>query len=320
MPKTQAPRRRFIADVCVLALTVSALAACSNGAAPSTVSTASAGNAPEGKPAPKPPSSSALFALLPPSIRSSKVLRVAANAPFPPFEMFTSAGGTQFTGFEYDLGQAIGQELGIKVTFAQTAFDGLIPSLQAGKSDAIMAGLSVNAAREQVVTFIPYFKDGTGILVAKGNPDHISSVLGLCGKTAAVQTGSVQVPFLASQQSACASAGKPHITVEALPQFSDAQLAVTSGKAVAAVSDEAILAYAAKAVDNGQEFEIVNVPAEPGGYNTQPGGIAILKSDTQLITAVQNALQELMNDGIYKALLAKYGLTAIAIQSAQIDK
>ena len=265
------------------------------------------------------PSSSRLFKLLPASIRQSKVIRVASNAPFPPFEMFTGAGSTQFTGLDYDLGQAIGNVLGVKVTFTQSAFDGMIPALQAGKYDMIMAALTTTSEREKIVSFVDYAKTGTGILVAKGNPHDIKSINDLCGRTVATQSGASQVQYLASQQSACTAKGKPRITVLALPQFSDSQLAVTSGKAVAVVEDESSLLYAARTINQGNSFQVVSLPSNPAGYAASVTGVAMLKNNTTLINAVEKAVQQVIDNGTYKKLLAKYGLTTLAIPHATVS-
>src|SRR5689334_22923125 len=48
---------------------------------------------------------------LPDAIKSSGVVRVATDVPYPPFEMFATEGGKQITGLDYDLGQALGARL-----------------------------------------------------------------------------------------------------------------------------------------------------------------------------------------------------------------
>lgn len=268
---------------------------------------------------PKPAKDAALSAQLPDAIRDSGVVRVATDVPFPPFEMFTGEGETQIAGLDYDLGQALAGKLGVRFDFRQQRFDGLIPALQAGKYDVIMSAMTSNAERRQVLDFVDYFRSGTGIMVRSGNPDGIRTMLDLCGRTAAVQSGAQQIDFVKSEQRACAAGGRPPIKVMSLPKFSDAQLALTSRKADAMVADKPVAAYTAKTAGNGSTFEVVDDPAARGGYNAQPGGIGVLKGNTELVKAFRAALQRLIDEGVYGRILDRYGIGSIAIEQATVN-
>lgn len=259
-----------------------------------------------------------LAAELPADIRERGTVRVATDVPFPPFEMFESPGSQQITGFDYDLGQALGSRLGVRFEFSQQKFDGLIPALQADQYDLILSAMTSNAERQKVIDFVEYFQSGSGILVAKGNPEGVSGLLDLCGKTVALLSGAQQVDFVAAQQSSCRNEGRPEIATSVLPKFSDAQLALSSGRAQAIVSDQPTLAHAAKTVGDGEVFEVVDDTANPGGYESQPGGIGVAKDDAELREAVRGALQQLIDDGTYAELLRKYGLEGIAVEQASV--
>lgn len=258
----------------------------------------------------------ALHAKLPGAVKSSGVVRVATDAPYAPFEMYVSEGGTQFTGIDYDLAQAIGAKLGVKFTFGQQKFDGILPAIAAGKFDAAMAGMTDKKAREQVVDFVDYSTSGTGLLVAKGNPAHLAVVTDLCGRSVAVEAGTNQQKLLADRQPVCATAGKPAINVVPYPKDSDAQLALRSGKVDADVIDLVAAAWTAKTTDDGATFDAVTDTAAVGGSGASPNGIAVDKKQPTLSDAVQAALQALMDDGSYRKILDHYGVAAIAIDKA----
>jgi polar amino acid transport system substrate-binding protein len=131
----------------------------------------------------------ALHQLLPASILSAGQIRVASNIPYPPWEMFVGAT-LQPTGFDYDLSQAIGAVLGIKVSFNNQPFASIILSVEGGKNDMIMSNMFDDAAREKQVTFVDYARDSEGLLVLKGNPQGITDAASLAGKTVAVEAGS----------------------------------------------------------------------------------------------------------------------------------
>ncbi len=112
-----------------LALTLG-LAGCSTAEAPAA-----------GGPAlPEVKADPAVAALLPERFKSAGVIKVASDIPYPPMEMFDE--NQNLTGFDYDLAQALGAQLGVKIELQTQAFDSIIPSLQSGKHDVIMSGMN----------------------------------------------------------------------------------------------------------------------------------------------------------------------------------
>src|SRR2546430_9121807 len=124
---------------------------------------------------------------------------------------FFKEGTQQVQGVDYDLAQAIGRRLGVKMTFVNdTDFAGIIGALRASRFDIIMSSMNDTAERRgKGVDFVDYFSAGSSILVKKGNPQHIGSVDDLCGKTVAVQKGTVQdTDILTAQEPKCKATGK----------------------------------------------------------------------------------------------------------------
>jgi polar amino acid transport system substrate-binding protein len=235
------------------------------------------------------------------------VVKVGSDSPYPPWEMFVGETD-QFTGFDYDLAQAIGAKLGVKFEFVQSKFDALIIGLQAGNFDAIMSSMYDNKERQAVVDFVDYAKDGTGILVMMGNPNGIKSFEDLSGKNVGCEKGTTQADALAGLNERFKSEGKPLMNVTEYPDQPAALLAVQSGKAVCDLTDSSTGGYIAKTTGDGKTFEIVMDPNPPAGWETQPDGIAISKANTGLRDAIQKALQALMDEGIYKTILGNYGI------------
>lgn len=260
----------------------------------------------------------AAAALVPASWAAKHTVNVASDIPFAPMEMFDA--NQRPTGFDYDLSQALGAKLGLRFDFQEQSFDTMIPSLQSGKHDVIISGMNDTAERESSLDFVDYFHGGMAIMVLKGNPHHIGTLLDLCGQRVAVQKATTQADLLNAQASACKAAGKQPIRVSELPGESDAQLAVRSGRAVADVLDAATASYNARTAGDGQTFQVVHDPANPNGYAPVFSGIGVLKANQGLTKAIQAALQSLITDGTYAKLLAKYGLSSYAVSSASLNQ
>jgi len=304
---------RSAAPAVLLAATALLAASCgTSDSAPSTGASTAAGGGTQ------PKTDKTLSSLLPAKYKGGEV-KVATDVPYAPFELFASPGSDQITGIDYDLGQAIAGKLGVKFTFSEQKFDGIIPAIKAGRYDVVMSSMTDNKEREKVLTFVDYSVSGTGVLVKKGNPDHITTIADLCGKTVGIESGTIQVDFIKNRQSVCQQAGKPPIEVKTYPKNSDAQLAVKAGNAEAVIADKPVSAYEAKTIGGGNVFEVVDDPKALGGYEASPNGIGMARSNAQLAKAIQKALQSLMDDGTYDKILAKYGAQSIKVDKATID-
>lgn len=257
-----------------------------------------------------------LHAALPAAVKESGTVRVATDVPYAPFEMFVTEGESELTGLDYDLGQAIGARLGVEFAFTPQKFDGIVPAVQAGKFDAAMSAMTDNKERQAVVDFVDYSVSGSGIMVAKGNPEKIATLDDLCGKKVAVQAATNQLALLKEHQKTCGRTGGGAIGIQTFPKDSDAQLALRAGKVVAQVQTMPAAGWVAKTADGGNAFEVVHDPAATGGYNASPNGIAVSKKLPELTDAIQKALQSLIDDGTSSKIFAKYGVESIAVKEA----
>lgn len=253
----------------------------------------------------------AAAALLPEQYKDG--VSVASDIPYAPMEFFDENDNP--TGFDYDLSQAIAAKLGVTFTFNDQDWDGIIPSLQSGTHDIIMSGMNDTVERQKVLDFVDYFSAGFAVIVAKGNPDGISSFADLCGKTVAIQTATSQIDLINAVNPSCTD----KIEVLEFPSDGDAQNAIRAGKAVAGVNDGQVAAYTAQTAGEGEYFELVTPSDAPEGYTSVLTGIGVLKANTGLTAAIQAAVQSLINDGTYTTLLEKWNLGAFAVSEATIN-
>ncbi|PRY65867.1 amino acid ABC transporter substrate-binding protein (PAAT family) [Glaciihabitans tibetensis] len=277
-------------------LTVAALVGCSSeAAAPTATSTAN----PE------------IAALVPTEMAESGLIRVATDGAYPPFVSISEDDGETLVGLDADLAREMASLMGLEVEFVITSFDGLIPSLQAGTNDMAMNSIGDTKEREQAVDFVTYYHNGTVALVESGNPLDVTAEA-LCGARVAVNRGSLQQStMLPPQSAACEADGKEAPTEAVFAGTPEALLALTAGQVDAVLADVPTLVLAQASND---AFEI----AGPAFKNPNPGGVALPK-DSEFAAAVHAAMTELMENGTYEEIIAKYELEDIAIDESVIN-
>jgi polar amino acid transport system substrate-binding protein len=254
----------------------------------------------------------ALNDMLPKEVQQAGVVKIGTEALYPPFESFAEDNKT-IVGLDPDLAVALGQVLGVTVEMTHTAFDGLLTALDGGRFDLVMAAITDTKARQAKYDFVDYFSTGQAIVVKKGNPAGIKGISDLCGKNVAVLVSSTQEKLLGGfNENECKS--NP-IKVTALPNDKDALLQVQTGRADASFTQDAVGTYNSKTIGGGNQFEVAN--AEP--IQPIPVGIVFDKSKTQLRDAFQAALKEIIANGSYDQILAKYGLESGAKKDATIN-
>ena len=253
---------------------------------------------------------STIAAMVPAKIKSKGTLNVATDATYAPNE-FIGSNGKTVTGWDVELGQALGKVMGLNWKFVNASFDTIIPGLQSGKYAVGMSSFSDTKERQKVVDFVTYFTAGTSFYVkAQGGPT-IKSLADLCGHSVGVERGTTQADDATAQSAKCKSAGKSGVSVHVYPDQNAANLAIQSGRQQVGMADSPVAAYIVKQ-SNGQ-FKLTGK-----SYNDTPYGIAFPKGNgmTQPVLA---AMKKLISDGTYKTILTKYGVQAGAITTPAIN-
>jgi polar amino acid transport system substrate-binding protein len=299
-------RSRIILAVALAVATVALGAGCGSSNKSSTSSTA-AKTATPGINVSADPS---IVSQVPAKYKSKGTLTVAADATYPPDESIAKDGHTVI-GMDADLAKALAEVMGLKASVQNVTFDAIIPGLAAGKYDLGMSSFTDTKEREKTVDFVDYLTAGSAIYgKASGGPD-LTSLDALCGHKVAAERGTTQQDDIATQDKKCKSAGKPGVTGVILPDQNGVNLAVTSGRADAAMADSPVAAYIAEQ-SNGQ-LKVTGGPFPP-----EPYGIAIPKT-SGLSQPVLAGIQALIADGTYKKILEYWGLQSGAITNPAID-
>jgi polar amino acid transport system substrate-binding protein len=288
----------------LVALTVLAVAAgCGSSKSTSTATSTPSGTS----------STASLFAKLPAAIQTSKEIKVGSDVAYPPIEFFKE-GTQQVQGVDYDIGQALGSKLGVKVTFVNAQFDGQPAALKAKRFDMVMSARTDTKTRQAEVDFVDYFTAGTALLVKKGNPKNVNSLDDLCGKTVALEKGTTQADVADGQSTKCQAAGKAPVNVLKLDKDTDALQQLKIGRSDADLNDFPVAAYNAKTSGGGNDFQVTGQQ-----FQSAPYGIAFSKDNTQLRDALQLALKAIIVDGTYEQILSNWAVSAGALKTADIN-
>lgn len=256
--------------------------------------------------------SSDLHAMLPSSIQSSGVIKVASTFGYPPEEFYGPDNKTPM-GISVDLANALGKVLGVKFQFSNIQFNSIIPGLLSGRYDVAIAAMSETPDRAKQLTFVLYMNSGGNVMVQAGNPKNIKSIEDLCGKSDADIQGTTFIAQLQGlSKEYCTSKGKPAIKFQDYQEPSERLAALINGRADFSFTANDANAYSVSQ-SNGK-LETVPGIFVPG----PPYGIAMNKKSSQLAKALQAAMKVIIANGEYAAFMKKWGVADGIIKDAQI--
>lgn len=253
---------------------------------------------------------SASAAGLPAKYKNKGVLIVASDASYAPME-FIGKDGKTVVGADADLGHAIGKVLGVKFKFVNASFDSIIPGLQAHKYDLGMSSFSDTKKREQVVDFVTYLVAGTSFYVKANGGPKIEGLDDLCGKTVAIEKGTIQVDDANAQSKKCTAEGKSPVSIKVFPDQNGANLAIASDRAQVGMADSPVAAWIVK--ESHGQFKLSGK-----AYNNVPYGIIVPKN-SGLAEPLRAAIEQLMKSGEYAKILEKWGITQGALKTSKIN-
>ena len=235
------------------------LAACGGSASTETVSSEAASSEAASSEAVSTEEAASADAAAVTTVNAGK-LTMSTNAAFPPYEMTTDNG--DFEGIDIEVAGAIAKKLGLELQVDDMDFDAALLAAQNGKSDIVMAGVTVTDERQKVMDFSDTYAEGIQSIIVPEDSDIASAdVIAYDDGLTAVQ-------------------------------------ALNNGQVDAVVIDNA----------PAQEF----VAANPGlkildtAYAQEDYAIGVAKGNTQLLDAINGALEELQADGTLQAIVDKY--------------
>lgn len=214
-------------------------------------------------------------------------LTMSTNAAFPPYEMTTDTG--DFEGIDVEIAGAIADKLGLELQIDDMDFDAALLAAQQGKSDMVMAGVTVNDERKQVMDFSDTYASGVQVVIVKEGSE-IATVDDLAGHMIGTQRGTTGYIYCTDDF------GEDSVT--AYDNGLTAVQALNNGQVDCVVIDSA---PAKEFVAANEGLVILDTE-----YAVEDYAIGMAKGNTALVEAVNGALAELKADGTIDAILAKY--------------
>ncbi len=211
------------------------------------------------------------------------------NAEFEPYEYME---GDKVIGIDAEIADAIAAKLGLEAQVENMDFDAIIPSVQTGKVDIGLAGMTVDEQRLNNVNFSDtYVEAGQAIIVKEGS--DIKSAADLTGKVIGVQRGTTGDEYVSDAENGVAPA-----SVERFANGPDATQSLITDKIDAVVIDNE---PAKKLVENADGLVKLDENLTSEQY-----AIAVAKDNQALLDAINDALKEMKENGELQAILDKY--------------
>jgi len=225
----------------------------------------------------------AVMALTSGAALAQQTVRMGTEGAYPPFNFINDAG--QVDGFERELGDELCKRAGLTCEWVITDWDSIIPNLQSGNYDTIIAGMSITEEREKVLDFTQNYVPPATSAYAALSPDA-----DVAGGVVAAQVGTIQAGHVAETGATLLEFATPDETVAA----------VRNGEADAVFADKDYLVPVVE--ESNGEFSWAGEEVQLGGGV----GMGLRESDTELKEKFNVAIQSMKDDGTLNEMIKKW--------------
>ncbi len=233
----------------------------------------------------------ALIGLTAAGASAAEKIRIGTEGAYPPFNTVDAKGELQ--GFDIDIAKALCAKLKAECTFVKQDWDGIIPALNKRKFDAIVASMSITEERKKAVDFTERYYTNKLQFIGKKGVSIDTTVAGLKGKTVGAQRATISGDWLEKN--------RPGADVKLYDTQENAYLDLSAGRLTAILAD-AFVNYEWLQSAAGKDFEFKGGPVFDGDLI----GIAVRKGDDKLRTKLNKAIKDIVADGTYAKINAKY--------------
>ncbi len=250
---------------------------------------------------------------VPARIKDAGKIVIATNPNYAPIT-FKDPATNMLMGFDIDLGTAIANELGVKIEWQEIAFAQMLPSLQTGRVDTVLAGMSDLPTRRDVADFVDYMTSGPQFYTITTLAGAIKTPEDLCGKSVgASRSTNWPAQMTEWSQANCVAKGRPAMNVVGTEGSVDARTQLKTERLQGAVQGNETLPYF-------QSLEPNTYVLLGTAFARSLVGMPFAKSEMALRDAVKAAIERLQASGEYDKMLAKYGLQANKLTPISINK
>lgn len=239
--------------------------------------------------------------------------RVLNNPIYPPMEFVNEKTG-EIDGFDVDLAKSIAKHLNLKPVFVKTSFSDLQNSLQTGRGDVIISGMSDTVPRQATMDMVDYIVSGPTFFTLTANKGQFKDQIDVCGKSVAgSRTGTIPRDVAKWSDDNCVATGKDAVKFEGVADSNAARLGLKQGRYEVVVQGSETLSWLVQL--EPENYSIIGDPI----LNNDVFGIGFKKDNTNLRDAVVNIVNEMIDNGEYANLLDKWNLKTNAIEKATVN-
>jgi polar amino acid transport system substrate-binding protein len=228
------------------------------------------------------------------SASAQEKVKIGTEGAYPPFNSITADG--KLVGFDIDIAEALCAQMKVECELVTQDWDGIIPALQAGKFDAIIASMSITEERKKQVAFTnKYYTTPLALVALKDSDLAATDAAALAGKTVGAQASTTQAVYADEVY------GKAGAEVKQYPTQEEAMADLENGRLDAVISDKFVLFDWMKT----KGADCCKMVGDVAGTDTETG-IAVRLEDTALRDKLNAALDAIRADGTYAKIQAKY--------------
>lgn len=228
----------------------------------------------------------------------AKPLRIGIEAAYPPFAFKTPDG--KISGFDYDIGVALCEEMKVECKWIEQEFDGLIPALKVRKFDAVLSSMSITEDRKRSVDFTGKYYATPAKLAMKEGAVLNDVKTDLKGKKIGVQRSSVYDRY------ATDVLAKDGAEIVRYTSQNEVFLDLNAGRLDATLADSVNIEDGFLKTDAGKGFAFAGPDFTDVKYFGEGQGIAVRKGDKVLAEKISAAILAIRANGKYKEVQDKY--------------
>ncbi|MEZ5811084.1 MAG: ABC transporter substrate-binding protein [Rhizobiaceae bacterium] len=223
-------------------------------------------------------------------------IKIGTEGAYPPFNNLESDG--TLVGFDIDIAKALCEEMKAKCEFVTQDWDGIIPALQAGKFDAIIASMSITEERMKQVDFTnKYYNTPPAVAAPKDTDITGVDTAALAGKVVGAQGSTTHSNYV--------EATYTDSEIKLYPTADEYKLDLVNGR-IDAVVDDVIVLGEWLATEDGACCKIVGTITPVVEIHGPGAGIAIRKGEDELREKFNAAIEAIRANGKYKEINDKY--------------
>lgn len=234
-------------------------------------------------------------------IKEKGTLVVATSPDYAPFEFQTLVDGkNKVVGADILMAEKIAEALGVELEISSMNFDNVLNSVNNGRADIAIAGLSISEARMKVFDFSePYYQVQDVVLVRQDEATAYTSIEGLANKTVAVQKGTTQETYAKEQLT--------DANIVSLTQMGEAINELKSGQVDAVLLDSPVaIGYTTQ----NKDLAVANITLPETDGNTK--AIVMPKNSGDLKEEIDKVVQEIVETGEYDRYLQEVSSYTVA--------